>query len=205
MGSSEEMFERGVRDAEQDELNPFYYQHYYHYRRGYDKARRSLRHTATADRGGGQRLGLPALGVGLLVLLAVGVLAYGLWGRSSAGITRSAGVRADTTPVASSVVIPTRIPRVPTGTPAPPTPPPPALQLQGAAVVVNLSGNPLRMRAGAGVKQKVVGRLPEGSEVKLVEGPVEADGYNWWRVESGGGSGWVAERSPEGVAWLQPK
>jgi hypothetical protein len=49
-----------------------------------------------------------------------------------------------------------------------------------------------------------VGRVPEGSEVTLREGPVEADGYLWWRVEAAELTGWVAERSPEGVAFLEP-
>ena len=34
---TEEMYQRGVADAERGELHPFYYQHYYHYRRGYDR------------------------------------------------------------------------------------------------------------------------------------------------------------------------
>lgn len=37
------MYERGVLDAEQDDLNLFYYQHYYHYRKGYDRTRRRLK------------------------------------------------------------------------------------------------------------------------------------------------------------------
>jgi len=204
MSSSDEMFERGKRDAEQDELNPFYYQHYYHYRRGYDKARRSIRHAPPGASQPSAVGRLPLLGFGLLVLVALGALAYGAWGRGDTGLSRSAGVRAVESPAASAS-IPTRIPRVPTDTPLPPTLPPPVLQIQGAAQVVNLSGGPLRLRAGAGVKQKVVGRLPEGTEVKLLEGPVEADGYTWWRVEAGESSGWVAERSQEGVVWLQPK
>ena len=39
---TEEMYRRGVADAEQGEPHPFYYQHYYQYRRGYDRTRRSL-------------------------------------------------------------------------------------------------------------------------------------------------------------------
>src|SRR5207247_3336673 len=38
---TEEMYRRGVADAAQGEPHPFYYQHYYQYRRGYDRARRS--------------------------------------------------------------------------------------------------------------------------------------------------------------------
>src|ERR1041384_5410851 len=38
---TEEMYRRGVADAAQGEPHPFYYQHYYQYRKGYDRARRS--------------------------------------------------------------------------------------------------------------------------------------------------------------------
>mgnify|MGYP007071095895 FL=1 len=38
---TEEMYRRGVADAEHGEPHPFYYQHYYQYRRAYDNARRS--------------------------------------------------------------------------------------------------------------------------------------------------------------------
>jgi hypothetical protein len=40
--------------------------------------------------------------------------------------------------------------------------------------------------------------------VRIREGPVEADGYTWWRIEGQSGAGWSAERSKEGVVWLQP-
>jgi hypothetical protein len=44
----------------------------------------------------------------------------------------------------------------------------------------------------------------EGERVRIREGPVEADGYIWWRIEGQSGAGWSAERSKEGVVWLQP-
>ncbi|PMP76601.1 MAG: SH3 domain-containing protein, partial [Chloroflexus aggregans] len=34
------MYELGAADAERGEFNPFYYQHYYYYRLGYDSVRR---------------------------------------------------------------------------------------------------------------------------------------------------------------------
>lgn len=204
MGSSDEMFERGLRDAEQDELNTFYYQHYYHYRQGYDKARRRIRHTPSQSASGERSIRLPLIGIGLIALVAFGVLGYGVWGRSRAETPERSSAQAQETPIVQALT-PTRIPRIPTATPEPPTALPPALQVGGRAVIANLNGGPLRVRAGAGVTQKVVARLPEGTEVKLVEGPVDSDGYTWWRVEAGKDSGWVAERSPEGVVWLQPR
>ena len=38
---TEEMYRRGLADAAQGEPHPFYYQHYYQYRKCYDRARRS--------------------------------------------------------------------------------------------------------------------------------------------------------------------
>ncbi|HWQ13956.1 MAG TPA: hypothetical protein VNL77_14245, partial [Roseiflexaceae bacterium] len=65
-------------------------------------------------------------------------------------------------------------------------------------------GRPLRGRAAAGLSAPVRVAFPEGERVRLLEGPVEADGYTWWRVEGPSGAGWSAERSPEGVVWLTP-
>jgi hypothetical protein len=38
---TEEMYRRGLADAAQGDPHPFYYQHYYQYRKGYDRGRRS--------------------------------------------------------------------------------------------------------------------------------------------------------------------
>jgi hypothetical protein len=42
-------------------------------------------------------------------------------------------------------------------------------------------------------------------QVMIVDGPVVADNYTWWRVEGETGSGWSAERSQEGNLWLIPE
>ena len=54
------------------------------------------------------------------------------------------------------------------------------------------------------MKSPVRVSFKEGEQVKIQEGPVQADGYTWWRLEGSSGMGWSAERSPEGVVWLQP-
>jgi|HigsolmetaAR201D_1030396.scaffolds.fasta_scaffold22270_2 Bacterial SH3 domain. len=202
MGSSEEMFERGVRDAERDELNAFYYQHYFHYRQGYDRARRRLRQAANNAPSSDLKGRLSLLGGGLLALCAVILFAFTFWGRGDDPTARAT----DSIPTAVvQEVIPTRIPRAPTATPEPVVEPTAPLEIERIAVVVNLNGDPLRVRAEAGTSSAIVARIPEGSEVKLLEGPTEADGYTWWKVEAEQGTGWVAERSQEGVLWLQPK
>lgn len=196
MPSNSEMFERGIHDAEHDELNPFYYQHYYSYRQGYDRARRRVR--------SGGRPPLAAL-FGFAALLAL--LGLGGWWLLSGGLV---------VPQAAEATAPT-LAAAAAAAPAPPAPrptaplaptlaplPEPSLAPGAQAVVVNLNGAPLRARQQPGLTP-IVARIPEGSSVTLREGPVEADGYTWWRVEAPDGvAGWVAQASPEGVVFLEP-
>jgi len=44
----------------------------------------------------------------------------------------------------------------------------------------------------------------EGEVARILEGPVEADGFTWWKIEGESGTGWSAQQSKEGVVWLQP-
>ncbi len=61
---------------------------------------------------------------------------------------------------------------------------------KGAKVVVAGTGSCLNVRVAAGTGEAAVDCLADGTEVTLAEGPVEADGFQWWRVEDR--SGWVA-------------
>ena len=76
-------------------------------------------------------------------------------------------------------------------TPSPPSP------IGKRAFIVGTEGNGLNGRAGPSLSQEVKATFAEGSSVRLVEGPVEADGFTWWRAEGEGGSAWVASK------WLQ--
>lgn len=186
------MYDRGAQDAEQDDLNPFYYQHYYYYRRGYDDTRRGMR----AGPGGRRLLRLAPLALVLLV-------AFGgsLWLLGRSRVTpEEPVVAAIPSPLPTRAIPPTPT-TAPTATLAPTTAP--ALGIGGRARIANLGGAPLRARETPGLSP-IVARIPEGSEVTIREGPVEADGYTWWRVEAGEISGWVAERSPEGTPFLEP-
>jgi hypothetical protein len=193
MPSNSEMFERGAQDAEHDELNSFYYQHYYYYRQGYDQSRRRVR--------AGGRPPLAAL-LGLAVLLLSLGLGGGWWLSGRAGAPAPVETLAPTLPVMPPPVQPTARPSA-TALPTVAPTLAPTLALGGQALVTNLNGSPLRARQGPGLTP-IVARIAEGSAVTLREGPVEADGYTWWRVESASASGWVAERSPEGVVFLEP-
>jgi hypothetical protein len=112
-----------------------------------------------------------------------------------------------TTTVIVFVETPSPIPPTPTTQPSPtpsPTPEPPRLQIGARAVVVNIGESALRLRASPGLTARVIARIPAGREVVLLEGPVVADGYTWWRVAVGSQSGWCAVTTPDGVNFLEP-
>jgi hypothetical protein len=194
---TEEMYQRGVADAERGDLHPFYYQHYYPYRRGFDRTRRHLRGPRIVGFGRA-RWGRLALLLALLILVGAG--AFVAWrSRSQPTTARSTVV----VPSTARMVAPTvaRTPLFPTITPSPL-----ALTLHagGAALVANTSGQPLRGRSEPRLKAPVRVAFKEGERVRILEGPVQADGYIWWRIEGQSGAGWSAERSKEGAIWLQP-
>lgn len=61
---------------------------------------------------------------------------------------------------------------------------------KGATVIVGGTGTCLNVRVAPGIKEAAVDCIPDGSTIVLEDGPVDADGYEWWRPE--GRSGWVA-------------
>jgi hypothetical protein len=194
--NTEEMYRRGVADAEKGDPHPFYYQHYYQYRRGYDHARR--------------RLGLPGgafdprrwrnrlLAVAALVAIAASLF---VWRGRMQAISGGAPQISPSTLAATAS--PTRTPIFATPTPEP-TATPLLLGVGGTATVTNTQGAALRGRKEPGVSAVVTASFKEGEQLRVVEGPVEADGFTWWRVEGPSGTGWSAQQSKEGVVWLQP-
>jgi hypothetical protein len=193
---TEEMYQRGVADAERGELHPFYYQHYYHYRRGYDRTRRRLRRPRIAAVGRG-RWRWPAL-VLLLIIAAAGAF-VALRPRPQ---PTTAAKTPSTAPTARmTATTPAHTPIFPTITPSPLVA---TLHVGGAATVANTEGQPLRGRQEPRLKSAAKITFKAGEHLQVREGPVQADGYTWWRVEGQSGIGWSAERSKEGVIWLQP-
>ncbi len=194
MPTTSEMYERGAADAERGEFNPFYYQHYYYYRQGYDSVRRRYR----------PRFPLAGLFIVITVIaLGVTVTMWLIGQRDSSAVAQ---------PVASPAAVsetptPTSLPPSPTPLPSPtpiPTPSPPTLQAGGRAVVVNVGNAPLRLRTAPGLQARVIGTLPAGREVLVREGPVVADGYTWWQVEVNNQRGWCAVVAPDGTQFLEP-
>ncbi len=64
--------------------------------------------------------------------------------------------------------------------------------------------NGLNLRQTASAAGTLIVQLATGQTVTVLEGPTQADGYTWWRVNAGDGqSGWVAQGDDETV-WLSP-
>ncbi len=61
---------------------------------------------------------------------------------------------------------------------------------KGATVVVSGTGTCLNVRVSPSVKADAVDCIPDGTSIVLQDGPVTADGYDWWRPVDR--SGWVA-------------
>lgn len=61
------------------------------------------------------------------------------------------------------------------------------------AYVQKAGGKNLRLRDAAGLESHVIAGLAPGTELSLISGPVEKDGYPWWHIRTDDGrEGWVA-------------
>lgn len=196
---TEEMYRRGIADAEHGEPHPFYYQHYYQYRRAYDNARRSR-----GLPGGYYEQRRRRLLQGGIVLAFVLLVLGGFWfwraradqpavagGSSPQALTLSAQPTPSRTPVFASPTVPA-------------TPTQLALRAGGTAQVVNIEGSVLRGRTDPSLKARATAAFKQGDKVRIVEGPIEADGFTWWKLEGDAGTGWSAQRAKDGTPWLQP-
>jgi len=77
------------------------------------------------------------------------------------------------------------------------------LQVGGVAYVQKAGGKNLRLRSAPGLDSTVLDGLPPGTQLTLLAGPQEKDGYPWWQIRTTDGrEGWVAGTelvtSPEG-------
>ncbi|NOK59228.1 MAG: hypothetical protein GFH27_549283n311 [Chloroflexi bacterium AL-W] len=193
----DDMYRRGISDAEHGEPHPFYYQHYYHYRRGYDRASRRLRRPAPWKRRQPQRL-FVLIGIATLLVLGIGAL---ITLRDDIRIALQSQPTAD--PALTSSPTPTRQPIFPTATLVA-TATPVALRTGGNALVV-IAGSNLRARQEPGLTAPLTTSFASGEEVRILDGPIEADGYVWWQLEGPSGTGWSAEAAPNGDPWIEPQ
>jgi hypothetical protein len=106
----------------------------------------------------------------------------------------------EATPIQAIVIANSNIKRLETEeTPVPPeTSAVKYLIIGKNARVANTGGVTLRVRAEPGLEQQIVERLAENTELLVLEGPVQADGYNWWKIKGDFGEGWCVDR------WLEP-
>jgi hypothetical protein len=93
---------------------------------------------------------------------------------------------------------------------ATPAPSPLEPLAHGTLAIVTLDGNDLRVRSrpGTGDDSKMLKpRLPPNTRLLIVDGPVAADGYDWYEVQTDAELidrfGWVAA-GEDGVAWIAP-
>ncbi len=64
----------------------------------------------------------------------------------------------------------------------------------GNAVVSGTDGDGLVLRSSPGLTQTAQSTLAEGTRVQVLEGPLSADGHQWYRVSSAVGTGWASAR-----------
>lgn len=62
----------------------------------------------------------------------------------------------------------------------------------------------LNLRASTSANAQLITQLGTGQLVSIIEGPISAEGYTWWKVEdSAGNSGWGVEGDGENI-WINP-
>ena len=67
------------------------------------------------------------------------------------------------------------------------------LTVGGTAWVQKAGGQSLRLRDRPGLQSNAFAGLAPGTQMTLLEGPVQDDGYPWWRIRAADGrEGWVA-------------
>lgn len=142
------------------------------------------------------RRGLPLWPLLVIVLLIL-VVVVSLWNPFAPSPSLTPEIIPTFTP------IPPTLPPRPTITPTPkPTPTPTVptkITVGGYVKVVGAEADQLSYRSGPGLNYARLALLKDGTILKVLEGPEEADGYTWWRLQDKDGFiGWAAED------WLQP-
>jgi hypothetical protein len=113
------------------------------------------------------------------------------------------GVEVNPTPIEGDIIEPlvytTLDELTPTARPVPTEPEVSGeIQIGGYVRVSGTGGRGLRARSGPGTSYEIVTRFSEGRQLLVLAGPVEAEGYAWWRVHGDQGEGWCAD------GWLVP-
>jgi hypothetical protein len=98
--------------------------------------------------------------------------------------------------VTPTPIVPTATLR-PTDVPQPtlaPTATPEGLFVGGEAIVSG-TGSALRLRSDPGLQSTTLKTVSDGTRLKILEGPRDADNLRWWRMQdpTDGAEGWAAE------------
>lgn len=146
-----------------------------------------------------------ALLLPIVVLITASLACGGFQVRVTPTPTLEAGeaTTPEATRVFASTLEPTFEPTAATEpAPATETPAPTAAAPAVRQARVVASGG-LNVRDSASAKGKKVGNLNAGAVATVLEGPTQADNYDWYRVDAGGGlTGWVAA-GPANDPWLK--
>lgn len=145
--------------------------------------------------------------VGVLILLALILVGVILAKNGPAFLASLTGSKTPA-PTATRAASPTSV-FPPTVTPVPPTPTvpptatpptatprpaPTALAKDVLASVTPPEGIKLKVRDKASATGNVLGQLDKDAQVAIVDGPTDANGITWWKVDDGKGLvGWSAE------------
>lgn len=162
-------------------------------------------------REGGLAIDLTSMGVRLaataiVIGLGVIIIFFALRPRGGDGDTADVGAPQPTLEIDRSQPLETFTPG-PTSTPPPldePTPEPTVagdgetgggeIAVGGTARVANTGGSGVNLRAGSGTTFDVVQVLPDDTPLEITEGPIDADGYTWWKVRlEDGTEGWLVQ------------
>jgi hypothetical protein len=135
----------------------------------------------------------PAIGclTGLCAVIAIGAVIVLRPAQNSAVQVPLVVVTTTPTPIVPTATLrPTDVPRP---TPAP-TATPEGLYVGGEAVVSG-TGSALRLRSDPGLQSTTLKTVTDGTRLKILEGPRDADNLRWWRMQdpTDGAEGWAAE------------
>lgn len=164
-------------------------------------SQRPARRFAVDLTGMGVRVAATAMIIGLSILIIYFAIRPRGDGATSAGdaATPPASEEVEATsgdPLATFTPGPTSTPP-PLNEPTPePTqgPPPGTLAVGANAVVAGTGTDGLNMRSEGTTTATIVQILQDGTTLTLVEGPVEGEGRQWWRVRlADGAEGWVVQ------------
>lgn len=154
------------------------------------------------------RIGAPILGV-ILILALFWFWANAFWGGNknnpAIGGTPQATLSSITaSPVATNGVGTGGSPIILTTPPAgaatqPPgvaTKPPTGsgtIAIGSTVTVANSGGTGVNFRSEPSTDAEIVDILLDGTELTVVDGPLDAEGYTWWQVEGAAGTGWLVQ------------